>query len=153
MKDKYQAHTSAGAPLSAASRRPVMKLIVTTVLLIATSAGAGSPASWTHVKGGIWDPDETALTNLRADIQAYVTAEAAREDAKLPSWDEYRFQYQGRLERDKRIIFVNAFCHTFDDEQLEKQFLEVFDGGPCYFTLEYDPSRRTFRALRFNGYA
>jgi len=131
-----------------------MKSISILVVLLSTSGSASTSTSWIHVKGGAWDPDEAVLLHLGANIQSYVTSEATRLEAELPIWDQYRFQYQGRLEGNrKRIVFVNAFCHSFGDEKLETEFLFVFDGGPCFFTVEYDPEAREFRSLRFNGHA
>jgi hypothetical protein len=131
-----------------------MKCIAILIAFLATNVSASAPSSWIHVKGGAWDPDEAVLLHLGASIQSYVTSEATRLGSKLPVWDQYRFQYQGRLDdKRKRIVLVNAFCHSSADDKLESEFLFVDDGGPCFFTLEYDQETREFRSLRFNGYA
>lgn len=129
-----------------------MKRIATVILLWATCVIAGSSASWVHVAGGAWDPDDSVLKDLSGGIENYVVAGAARQDAKLSAWDKYRFQYQGWLKGKKRIVFVNAFCRSGGDERLESELLFVFDGGPCFFTLEYDAETGEFHSLRFNGY-
>jgi hypothetical protein len=130
-----------------------MKHIATFVLLIAESASAGTAPIWIHVKGGSWEPSEAVLVELGGHIQEYVTSEAARTNAELQPWESYRFQYQGKIEGKRQVIFINAFCHSFGDERLDDEMLFVLDGGACYFTLEYDPQARKFRSLRFNGYA
>src|SRR5689334_6929190 len=106
------------------------------MLLFAACVAAASPASWIEVDGGAWEPDQVALLQLKSGIEAFVKSEAAHRNAQLPDWGGFRFQYQGQLKGGKRVIFVNAFCHAFGDERLKSEFLMVFDGGPCFFTLE-----------------
>ena len=121
-------------------------------MIFVVCACAWAPTPWIRVAGGAWDPDEAVVKNLMSDIRSYVTSEAARRDAKLAAWDTYRFQYQGKISGKKRVVFVNGFCHVFGSERLDKEFILMLDGGPCYFSLEYDPSTRKFSSLRFNGF-
>jgi hypothetical protein len=130
-----------------------MKRIAILAVLLATCISASPPMQWIHVKGGAWDPDESVLTTLNAGIRSYVESEATRQNAKLSDWGKYRFQYQGQMRGKRRVVLVNAFCHSFGDERLELEFFLVDDGGPCFFTLEYDPDTHEFHSLRFNGYA
>src|SRR5689334_21355724 len=121
----------------------VMTLRAIALLLFATCISASNPTSWVEVGGGAWEPDQVALSQLKSGIEVFVKTQAAQRNAQLPDWSGYRFQYQGQLKGGRRVIFVNAFCHTFGDERLKSEFLTVFDGGPCFFTLEYDPEART----------
>jgi hypothetical protein len=130
-----------------------MKRIAILAVLLATSISASIPTPWIHVNGGAWDPDELVLLTLSAGIRSYVASEATRQNANLSDWGKYRFQYQGQMEGKRRVVLVNAFCYSFGDERLESEFFLVNDGGPCFFTLVYDPGAHEFHSLRFNGYA
>lgn len=130
-----------------------MKYIATAILLIVTCASGETLGSWIHVKGDAWDPGETILKEIKGKLQQHTIAQAKRQHVKLPPWDQYRFQYQGRFEGGKRMVFINAFCRTIGDIQLETEMDETLDGGPCFFTVEYDPETKVFHSLTFNGNA
>jgi hypothetical protein len=53
-----------------------------------------------------------------------------------------------------RRILVNAACKSYASTNPEwrKHFIFVFDGGSCFFQLEYDPLSKQFRNLSVNGF-
>jgi hypothetical protein len=112
--------------------------------------------SWIEVKGGDWSPSPEILGDIQKNLERYV-----RENANyyhrgpLKRWDSYVFQFQGRqtpLTR-RRFIFVNAVCNIDSGSDLSARFIEVLDGGTCYFSLKYDPEKKEFYDLLINGVA
>jgi hypothetical protein len=65
---------------------------------------------------------------------------------------EYKRQYWGVFENEKKVIFVNCFCRTsIMDWQNTKVF--TLDGGDCYFKIKFDLETGTFFDLTINGEA
>jgi hypothetical protein len=112
-------------------------------------AVALSIASWINVSGGAWDASST-FTEMQPQLEPYVARAASQEHKQLPPWSTYTFQYQGQELRGRRFVLINAFCIP-PREDVKTQFLLVLDGGPCFFRAKYDPSRKTFYELEFNG--
>jgi hypothetical protein len=115
--------------------------------LVAISVG-----SWIVVPGGSWSPSPEQIAEVRGQIGLFVKQHAAERRLQLPAWASYSFQYQGQSEGGRQIIFVNAFCIA-PTEYAQSQFVLVFDGGPCFFQLKYDPRKKRFFQLTFNGVA
>jgi hypothetical protein len=119
------------------------------VLAIATAFLVGS---WFPIAGGTWTPDQAAEAQMQAVLQPYVVAQASAQHRKLRPWSSYSFQFQGRGSAGSNFIFINAFCSA-PNAYAAKQFLQVLDGGTCYFELKYNPKTKTFYDLGFNGVA
>ena len=108
--------------------------------------------SWFPISGGTWTADRVAVAHLQAALHPYVVAQASERRLKLQPWSSYSFQFQGRGNADGKFIFINAFCSA-PDAYAAKRFLQVLDGGTCYFELKYNPKTKTFYDLGFNGVA
>lgn len=108
--------------------------------------------SWVVVPGGSWSPSPEQINEVRSRIAPFVQQQAKVQHQELPIWSQYSFQYQGQLDDGKKIIFVNAFCISPPEYTLRK-FVEEFDGGPCFFQVKYDPQKKMFLQLIFNGSA
>jgi hypothetical protein len=106
--------------------------------------------SWFPISGGTWTPDQGSVAQLQAALQPYVVTHASDQHRKLQPWSSYSFQFQGRGNAAGKFIFINAFCSA-PDTNSAKQFLQVLDGGTCYFELKYNPKTKTFYNLGFNG--
>jgi hypothetical protein len=85
-------------------------------------------------------------------LEPFVKQQAAEQHQKLPNWSSYTFQYQGQMDGENKIVFINAFCIA-PPEYAQRQFVMVFDGGPCFFEVKYDPNKKKFFQLTFNGVA
>ncbi len=109
--------------------------------------------TWVRVQGGSWEPDSQLVTELKAQLEPYVKATARDQGRELRNWAEYIFQYQGREEKGQKYILVNAICRRDPEWNLEKRVIFVFDGGPCFFNLRFDPKRKQYYGLAINGYA
>jgi len=145
-----------------AHQRPFFALVMKTNLLIALISiivclalpvGLQAADRWVKVSGGDWNPTPTMLTDLKAQIESYVRAQAKAQGRELENWQDYTFQYQGQEEKGRKFIFINAFCRLNDRQALDKQIIVIKDGGSCFFYLKYDPSKRVFFDLFINGEA
>lgn len=108
-----------------------------------------SIASWIHVPGGTWQPTAHAV-ELRDGLEPFVVRAAAEQGKRLPAWSSYTFQYQGQTEQSRKTVFINAFCSPAPSD-VKTQFVLVLDGGACYFRVKYDPAKKEFFDLEFNG--
>ncbi len=116
-------------------------------ILIAAAAAIGS---WSDIPGGSWHPGEVAIAEIRSGVRQFVQESAKKRGKNLQEWSLYSFQYQAREKAGQRFVFINAFCIAPPD-YAQKRFVLVTDGGPCFFNLKYDPQRRVFFDLEFNG--
>jgi hypothetical protein len=121
-------------------------------MLILEATLAVAIGSWIHVPGGTWQPTPADIQMVQTQIHSYVERGArARPYTRLLPWSSYSFQYQGDGFFHKSI-YINAFCEA-PPSYAAKEFVEVMDGGPCFFHLQWDPATRTFSSLSFNGEA
>jgi hypothetical protein len=126
------------------------RLVILVLLMLGASASAFDAAHWIHVKGGSWDPTPATLAELETALQPALPP-AARNRGRLPKWDEYTFQYQGRTTLlGRTFVYVNAFC-SHDGRNLDQEWVSVFDGGACYFSAKYDPAMKQIYGLEVNG--
>ena len=125
-------------------------LFVALFMLVATSF-AQAPGAWTQVAGGAWTPDQVTMSQISTSLQAYAEAMAKRQGRDLLPWSEYSFQYQGRISKGQRYIYVLGLCATVGEPDLRSSFYEVLDGGSCFFGLTFDPKRRRFEHFRINS--
>jgi hypothetical protein len=128
----------------------VLALFAASFMLGAASA-AHTPGNWTQVAGGAWVPDGSVMNKVSTGLQAYAEAMAKRQGRAMRPWSEYSFQYQGRVSRGKRYIYILGLCATVGDEDLSASFYEVLDGSSCYFGLTFDPKRQRFEDFRINA--
>jgi hypothetical protein len=115
------------------------------------SAAAALP-KWIQVEGGTWKIEPKVLSEVQLALKsALPTAYGGR----LRKWDAYTFQYQGKASPfGDRFVFVNAFCDSSRNvDQMRQEWVEVFDGGTCYFRVEYDLKTKQLRKLLVNGEA
>jgi hypothetical protein len=132
--------------------RMTRTLSVALLLICASSAGAFDSTRWTPVTGGTWEPSAAVLSELDTALKPPVTA-ASQNLGRIPPWSAYTFQYQGRTELlGRRYVYVNAFCfHT--GTHLEREWVDIEDGGACFFSAKYDPQTKVVYDIRVNGVA
>jgi hypothetical protein len=66
----------------------------------------------------------------------------------------YCRQYLGFIRDGKELIYVNAFCSGyFEEDSWKREFIFVFDGGSCFFQVVYDPKKKTIIEFSVNGSA
>jgi hypothetical protein len=126
--------------------------VVLLTLFFSTFAHAIVASQWVEVSGGAWHPDSAALAKLEAALVPAVTA-ASKDRGEMRKWSSYTFQYQGRNSLlGKPYVFVNAFCGTASVD-VRTAWVEVFDGGTCYFSAKYDPKTNRVYDVQVNGVA
>lgn len=108
--------------------------------------------SWVAMSGGSWPPSPAQVTEIQNGLRSFVVQQATAQHRKLPDWSSYTFQYQGRSDGGQKVVFINAFCIS-PPEYTQQQFVLVFDGGTCFFEVKYDPNKKSFIQLTFNGEA
>ncbi|HJY76482.1 MAG TPA: hypothetical protein VKE95_07610 [Burkholderiales bacterium] len=129
---------------------------VTAVAFAIQLAFAGTAQSrdqWVQVRAGTWEPSTELLVELKARLRPYTERQARTQSRSLQRWSKYTFQYYATEERGRRYVWVNALCHVEKDWPLEEELMTVLDGGTCFFNLKYDPSKRQYYDLVFNGEA
>jgi len=100
-----------------------------------------------------WAPSVSDVLKLEEKIDEYLSQNSNQFYRQPPVWerlDEYQRQYIG-FERDgKQIIYGNYFCDS-TGKNWRQEFVFVFDGGDCFFQVEYDVESGTFIKLWVNG--
>ena len=91
-----------------------------------------------------WSPD---LASLQAAEDA-VAAESTGDRA--PQLDGYR-QYVGIVEEGDRKVIVNSMCQEIDG--WDSSYIEVADGGPCFWNAVYNVDTGELELLIVNGEA
>jgi hypothetical protein len=121
-------------------------------LLMCASAAAFDSTRWIPVTGGTWEPTTAVLSELDTALKLPVT-DASQNRGRIPQWSAYTFQYQGRTQPlGQRYVYVNAFCfHT--GNHLEREWVDIEDGGACFFSAKYDPQKKVVYDIRVNGVA
>jgi hypothetical protein len=101
-----------------------------------------------------WTIEKFDFEDLDNRLEKYL-----REEAKLRSWNKqlpnkfrnYKRQYVGVVVDGSKRIFINFFCHI--SGSWNDRFVQILDGGDCYFQVEYDIGTQKFLNLQINGEA
>jgi hypothetical protein len=81
--------------------------------------------------------------NLNVDRDQFVI--------KLPN---YKRQYIAIINRNgEKEVCLNFFCKSFQDDKWKTQWIEVMDGGNCFFHLKINLTRRFIYNFSVNGVA
>ena len=102
---------------------------------------------WIQVDGGDWDPagpDRRPGDDITCGLQAHATMHARSLGYELRPWNEYLFQYQGRITNTTRYVYINATCKIPGDVNLRSDFYQENEGGACHFEATYDAVRGRF---------
>jgi len=108
--------------------------------------------SWVFIPGGGWSITPIELSEIQNGLESYVKEQASIQHRHLPEWSNYTFQYQGQINDNKKLVFINAFCIS-PPGYIQRQFVIVLDGGTCFFQVKYDPTTKKYYDLMFNGEA
>ena len=66
--------------------------------------------------------------------------------------DRYYRQYLGIIIKNRKFIFINAFCDDTPPEFWQQTLIDTCDGG-CSWGVVYDVATRNFSHLEMNGVA
>jgi hypothetical protein len=108
-------------------------------------------------KAEAWTPTLADVLALEQKLPGHLR-ENYESRRKEPLWKRapgYKRQYLGITRQGRRVIHANLFCQVPGSRVSDWHTVAVVveDGGDCYFSIEYDVQRGTFRDLRVNGEA
>lgn len=108
---------------------------------------------WNRNLTGYWTPSQEDVLAFEKALPPYLR-EAVPQDyhGPLRGLSTYKRQYVGLLLKDQPVIFANFFCDTHDINW-QQRWVQVMDGGSCYFEIKYDVQAGTFSDLLINGEA
>jgi hypothetical protein len=106
----------------------------------------------------VWTPTDAEVDAIEDELILRVAREM-EEAGQSPSPGGYYRQYAGFVIGGRRVIYVNGIDesaiqrepnpqHPFD---WRTQAVQICDGGPITFGVEYDPATRRFSSFAFNG--
>ena len=104
---------------------------------------------------GYWTPTDADVAAFDAAFTTWIAEQTDvwGADEVAERWPaDYTRQYVGFERDDRQLLFVNAFCTTeyFD---WKNQPVFVMDGGPCFFSVVFNPATLEFMELMINGLA
>lgn len=101
-----------------------------------------------------WTPTDADVAAFEAAFPAWIADQSVwGADEVTERWPEdYIRQYVGFERDEQRLLYVNAFCEL-DFVDWHDQPVSVDDGGPCFFSVVYDPQTGLFSELMINGIA
>ncbi len=131
------------------------KYLLFIIPLLMLGLANAEESSWTRVDGGTWRPSDQILSKIKMHLEPYMKTQEKIFGRSLKKWNTYRFQYQGQEENGHKFVYINAFCHLYDDKHvnLSKKIVLIKDGGGCYFQVKYDPIADKFFDAFVNGEA
>jgi hypothetical protein len=100
-----------------------------------------------------WTPAVDQVQELESLLVKYLQAHLPIDDEPVRNLSEYGRQYFGVTIKDRKVIYLNAFCNPSRFDQWKKKMVLVDDGGSCYFQVYFDPARKEFVHLHYNGRA
>ncbi|WGO96675.1 hypothetical protein QFX18_05255 [Saccharophagus degradans] len=129
-------------------------IIASIITLLSLNCHAGE---WVAVGD---QPELLDVDQIEKQLWEYLKAKSKVEFKKR---DAYRYQYKYI---DEASILINALCLQAPEggndpgtypgpttEELKIQLYQVYDGGSCFFNIEYDLKNGYFNSLYINGRA
>jgi hypothetical protein len=121
-------------------------------VLVGAAALASDSQRWIEISGGAWGPHALPFADIENSLRPLVVA-AARDRGGVPEWRAYTFQYQGRRDPSgRKYVYINAFCAAPQRHSVT-EWVQVKDGGPCFFNAKYDPESKQVYDVVVNGIA
>lgn len=108
--------------------------------------------NWYEVRGGSWRVPLATLQEVRAIIETEIGHNKAFDlEGTNP---RYAIQFRGETVDGRQVVRLIGACNGLgkSDWKLSEHFVQVYDGGRCYFEADYRPDDRQFR-FRYNGHA
>ena len=110
-----------------------------------------------YTRGEPWTPTLGDVLALESKLPGYLRRND-ENPGKEPLWKRvpgYRRQYLGLTSHGQRVVYANFFCRvpSVRAGDWRSVAVRVADGGDCYFSVQYDVKRGTFRDLVINGEA
>jgi hypothetical protein len=109
-----------------------------------------------HIFGGkapFWTPTDDQVQELESLLLKYLQSHPPVGDKPVGDLSKYGRQYFGMTKNNRRLIYLNAFCNPSKFDRREREIVIVKDGGSCYFQISFDPAKKDFTDLQYNGRA
>lgn len=105
---------------------------------------------------GAWRLPPNELEIVETELLYTFKAAAASRAARIPAYREdnlrlanYWVRYKESKVEGKPTIEISGFCESPE----HKCSVQVFDGGPCYFSGVFDRESKKIESFHFNGHA
>jgi hypothetical protein len=108
------------------------------------------PGRWIEVADGAWQINRDTMDDMVKGIQASAETHARSIGTALHPWQDYLFQFQGRVSQNSRYVYIKALCRIPPEIKLRKTFYEPNDGS-CFFGLTYDAVRDRFDSFQMSA--
>lgn len=107
---------------------------------------------WYEVRGGSWRVPPGTLGELRSLIDK----EIGRNKHFFPAGTapRYAIQFRGETLEGRQLVRLVGACDALGKSEwrLSQQFIQVSDGGKCYFEADYRPDDKRLR-FSYHGHA
>ena len=107
---------------------------------------------WYEVRGGSWRVSLATIQELRLLIQGEIgNNKHFYPGGAVP---RYAIQFRGETRDGHHVVRLVGACNAGDkfNWKLSDQFMQVHDGGKCYFEANYLLNDKQF-SFRYHGYA
>jgi hypothetical protein len=110
-----------------------------------------------HPVQGTWQPNKDQIVELEDGLPKALDDALTKRGEHLDRAKTFLRQYAGFIVGGRKIIYVNAFPHTVQNDQQSSALswryraVTVCDGGSAFFGVEYDPAKQIFANFVFNG--
>jgi hypothetical protein len=104
--------------------------------------------------GEPWTPSLADVVALERKLPGYLRREWKARSA-TPLWKRapgYKRQYFGITRKGAHVVYAHFFCDAMGSDWHTVE-VDAFDGGDCYFSVEYDVKTGRFHDLVVNGEA
>jgi hypothetical protein len=86
--------------------RTITPLFLALVVCVATLAA--TPGVWAEMEDSAWHPSANVVARIKQKIQPAVEKQAKAQGLKLRPWNEYSFEYQGRISAGEHASSISS---------------------------------------------
>lgn len=112
-----------------------------------------------------WTPSIEIINQFESGFEQYILDFQEKYEPKdsyekeslqfvIDNLNEYKRQYYGIKEKGRKIVYCNLLL--IDDHWImnwKEELIEVNDGGPRFFSIEYEVKKNKYSYLMINGRA
>jgi len=98
---------------------------------------------------GYWQVSEAEVSEIDQALLKFLSGPAMRRTLSSPL-EMYMRQYMGLLRGSRRYVYINAFPKDFQTSSTA-EVVDLCDGGPSFWGIEYDLASRRFGHREANG--
>jgi len=110
-----------------------------------------------------WTPSVELIHEFESGFIEYLTnydnTEMNYEEGKLQfvidNFKDYKRQYYGIKTKGRKVIYCNLLLINDDDSRMnwKEDLIAVLDGGPSFFSIEYEVRKKKYKDMMINGSA